>query len=146
MGVRLPWLSTGLTLLLLAGAAFVALDRSVSTSAVPAAVLGSQTHLTEEYAQGLAEQYDRDVRYATEVVGQLNASPDINQSSYFGGLAGHTHPWSSLELVNASVHKAQYAVVAKAGVSMLRITVPLDSSTEALVLTAPLNLTVSGGG
>ena len=145
MGVRLPWLSTGLTLLLLAVAAFVALDRPVSTGAVPAAVLGSQTHLTEEYAQGLAEQYDRDVRYATEVVGQLDASPDINQSSYLSGLAGHAHPWSSLEVVNASVHKAQYTVAAKAGVSMLRITVPLDSSTEALVLTAPLNVTLSGG-
>lgn len=168
--VRLPWLCTGLTLLLLSLAAFVALDRPVSTSAVPAAVLGSQTHLTEEYAQALAEQYDRDLIYATEVVGQLDASPDINQSSYFTGLAGRTHPWTSLELVDTLAHRVltgvgsidqntasalqhlalpyrtQLAVATEAGVNVLRVMVPLGSSPDMVVLTAPLGLTLSGGG
>jgi HAMP domain-containing protein len=167
--VRLPWLCTALTLLLLTAAAFVALDRPVSTGAVPAAVLGSQTHLTEEYAQQLAEQYDRDVRYATEVVGQLDASPDMNQSSYFRGLAGQPHPWSSLELVDTSAQKVlvgagsidaataaalerfrlpnqtERMVTNESGVGVLRIAVPLGSSPDVLVLTAPLGLTVSGG-
>ena len=167
--VRLPWLCTGLTLLLLSGAAFVALDRPVSTGAVPAAVLGSQTHLTEEYAQGLAEQYARDGQYAAEVGGQLDASPDINQSSYFSGLVGRPHPWSSLELVDTDSHKVlagagsidqatastlsklklpeqtERAVVSEDGGSVLRISVPLESSPQVLVLTAPMGLTDSGG-
>lgn len=167
--VRLPWLCTALTLLLLTAAAFVALGRTVSTSAVPAAVLGSQTHLTEEYAQGLAEQYDRDARYATEVAGQLDASPDMDQSSYFSGLAGAAHSWSSLELVDTGERKVlagvgtidqdslaalqrfrlpnqtERMVATEAGVSVLRIAVPLESSSDVLVLTAPLNLTVSSG-
>ena len=103
--VRLPWFCTVLALLVLAAAAFVALDRPVSTGAVPAAVLGSQTHLTAEYAQGLAERYDRDGQYATEVAGELDASPDIDQVSFFVGLTGHAHPWSSLDLVDTEAHR-----------------------------------------
>jgi HAMP domain-containing protein len=168
--VRLPWLCTVLTLLLLAAAAFVALDRTVSTGQVPAAVLGSQTHLTEEYAQALAEQYNRDGQYATEVAEELDASPDIDQPSYFTGLAGHAHPWRSLALVDTEAHKvlagtgiidgstssvlsrlalpesAERAVVTEDGVGVLRIEVPLESSPEVLVLTAPLGVTASGGG
>ena len=167
--VRMPWLCTGLTLLLLSGAAFVALDRPVSTGAVPAAVLGSQTHLTEEYAQGLAEQYQRDGQYAAEVAGQLNASPDINQTSYFSGLAGRTHPWTSLELIDTAQHKVvagagnidqpaadeltklrlpsqtEREIIAEDGSGVLRISVPLESSPQVLVLTASLGLTTSGG-
>ena len=169
-GVRLPWLCTVLTLLLLAAAAFVALDRPVSTGAVPAAVLGSQTHLTAEYAQGLAEQYDRDGQYAAEVAGELDASPDIDQPSFFAGLTGHAHPWSSLELVDTEAHRVlagagtigqatssalgrialpgstERAVVAEDGAEVLRIEVPLESSPEVLVLTAPLGVPASGGG
>jgi HAMP domain-containing protein len=167
--VRLPWFCTVLTLLLLAGAAFVALDRPVSTGSVPAAVLGSQTHLTAEYAQGLAEQYDRDGQYATEVAGELDASPDIDQSSFFAGLTGHAHPWSSLELVDTEAHRVlagagtlgtsasaalsrialpestERAVTTEDGADVLRIEVPLESSPEVLVLTAPLGVTASGG-
>ena len=168
--VRLPWFCTVLTLLLLAAAAFVALDRPVSTGAVPAAVLGSQTHLTAEYAQGLAEQYDRDGQYAAEVAGELDASPDIDQPSFFTGLTGHAHPWSSLELVDTEAHRVlagagtldqatsaalgrialpgstKRTVVAQDGAEVLRIEVPLESSPEVLVLTAPLGVTASGGG
>jgi HAMP domain-containing protein len=168
--VRLPWFCTVLTLLLLAAAAFVALDRPVSTGPVPAAVLGSQTHLTAEYAQGLAEQYDRDGQYATEVAGELDASPDIDQSSFFTGLTGHPHPWSSLQLVDTEAHRVlagagtldaaassalgrialpestERAVVTEDGAGVLRIEVPLESSPEVLVLAAPLGVTASGGG
>ena len=100
--VRLPWLCTVLTLLLLAGAAFAALDRTVSTSAVPSAVLGSQEHLTSEYAQALAEQLTRDGQYAAEVAGQLDASPDLNQASYFSGLTGAAAP---VELARTRRHR-----------------------------------------
>ena len=168
--VRLPWLCTVLTLLLLSGAAFAALDRTVSTSAVPEAVLGSQEHLTSEYAQVLAEQLTRDGQYANEVAGQLDASPDLNQASYFSGLSGRAHPWTTLELVDTARHRALASagtldaahaallaklglptqtvrtIVTAGGVSQLRIEVPVESSTQLLVLTAPLALTTSGGG
>ncbi|HET9168869.1 MAG TPA: HAMP domain-containing protein [Actinospica sp.] len=167
--VRLPWLCAVLTLLLLAGAAFAALDRPVSTGAVPGAVLGTQTHLTEEYAQALAEQYNRVVSYGTEVVGQLDASPDMNQASYFTGLSGQDHPWTWLELVDTSLHKViagagtidagtasalrntrlpnstERALATESGSSVLRVYIPLESSQDVLVMTAPLRLTASGG-
>jgi cell wall-associated NlpC family hydrolase len=131
--VRLPWLCTVLTLLLLAGAAFAALDRTVSTSAVPSAVLGSQEHLTSEYAQLLAEQLTQDGQYAAEVAGQLDASPDLNQASYFSGLSGRTHPWAVAPGFDKSTLSGPYVYTRHTGPD--RTVVRTESGTQVAVFT-----------